>query len=170
MFYICLPRSPPNYPGVTSTPSDGERAPLDKSTSGCRNSWPTEDYPIFENQQIDLFNLLLLNLPMAPTTRLRNRNTPLLNGIIVREAITTKKTRFFNAWDERLPNKGLNAFYKRKTIPPSLAHRWLREQQVIGSPTYRRSRRRSIKLGRPFNIPKEQLRILVSPSKNPVRN
>ena len=38
---------------------------------------------------------------MAPTTRQIDRSTPSPNETIVREATTTKKTRFFNAYDER---------------------------------------------------------------------
>lgn len=107
---------------------------------------------------------------MAPTTRQTDRSTPPPNEIIVREASTTKKTRFFDAFDARSQNESTRSICRDLEVDPKTGRRWLQQRREIGQKAYRRTRNRSSRLGRPFSVTEKELQMLISPSKNPVRN
>ena len=107
---------------------------------------------------------------MAPTTRSTGRETPPPKGTKGCEADTIKKSRFFNAYDERIGYDSLRSISKDFDITHPCALKWLWQRNELGSPTYRRTRKRSLRLGRTPKVSKEQCQMLVSPSKNPVRN
>lgn len=107
---------------------------------------------------------------MAPSTRLNDRPTPPTASKIVREATTTKKTRFFDAFDTRFQNESTRSICRDLHVSTPIARRWLRQRRKIGQNAYRRTRNSSLRLGRPLAITEKQLQMLISPSKNPVRN
>ena len=63
-------------------------------------------------KKINKSTYILLSLLIAPITQLTNRSIPLPNGKTIREAITIKKIRFFNAFDIRSKNKSIRLIYK----------------------------------------------------------
>jgi hypothetical protein len=107
---------------------------------------------------------------MAPSTRSTVRPSTPPNRIEVCEATTRKRTRFFEAYDTRHEHESLRSIAADKSIPKSTASRWLHEREQIGSPAYRRSCRRSEILGRRSKVSKDIYKMLVSPSKNKVRD
>lgn len=86
------------------------------------------------------------------------------------EATTTKKTRFYEAWDTRHGAETHKAIGADLGVTRSTASRWLKERTQIGSAAYRRTRKRSNILGRRRLISKESCLLLVNPAKNPVQN
>ena len=86
-----------------------------------------------------------------------------------KEADTVKRTRFFDAFD-RKGDQAKEEFCGENKILRRTANRWLKERAILGSPAYRKNRKRSKRLGRKPKIPKEQLDVLVSPTQNPVRD
>ena len=80
------------------------------------------------------------------------------------------KVRFFKAWDEREPGQSLRAFTAQCTPSKSTAARWLQERDNIGSPTGRKARKRSTRLSRRSKLSKDTCKILISPSRNRVRD
>lgn len=107
---------------------------------------------------------------MPPTTRSKKRAFTPERTIERCEHSTRKRIRFFEAYDTRYPAESLPALAAEKHIPQRTASRWVRERTQIGSPAYRRTRKRSEKLGRREKVLKETYKILVSPSRNPVRD
>ncbi|KAL2038036.1 hypothetical protein N7G274_009256 [Stereocaulon virgatum] len=107
---------------------------------------------------------------MAPSTRLPNRSTPPPDRYIVREADTVKRTRFFDAFDARSKDESILSICKDLQVTTPTARRWLRQRNLIGQTAYRRTRKISLRLGRPFSVSQNQLEMLISPSQNPVRN
>jgi transposase len=107
---------------------------------------------------------------MAPSTRQNAQITPPPGPSEGREADTIKKTRFYNIWDrEHLKKSTRQICIETGTAEPT-GRRWLNKHKDMGSLAYRKSRRRSSKLGRPSKVTKSMCKMLVSPSKNPVRN
>jgi hypothetical protein len=78
---------------------------------------------------------------------------------------TPHRARFFKAYDQRKKDESFNLIYRQKDIyiPPSTARRWLRERDLLGSPAYRRTRKVSKRLGRPYIISESQLRAILFP-------
>jgi transposase len=107
---------------------------------------------------------------MAPTTRSMSRQTPPPAISRPGDYDTVKKLRFFNAYDTRGPTDSLRSIAREYAPSLSTAHRWLKKRNELGSPAYRRTRKLSVRLGRRPAVSKEQCQILVSPSKNPVRD
>lgn len=107
---------------------------------------------------------------MAPTTRQNDRSTPPPNETIAREASTIKKTRFFDAFDARFQNESTRSICRDLKVDPKTGRRWLQQRREIGQKAYRRTRNTSLRLGRPFSVTEKELQMLISPSKNPVRN
>ena len=73
---------------------------------------------------------------MAPLTRSTARYTTPSDLIEVREATTTKKTRFFEAYDSRSLYESLRAISKSRNIDKQTASRWLQQRTLLGSPVY----------------------------------
>src|SRR6201999_4003769 len=103
---------------------------------------------------------------MAPTLRseTRPRTPPRQLGVI--EATTVKKAKFFFTWDEKPKYESQKAFCKRTGYPRSTVHKWLKQRAQLGSPACRRSRRQSQKLGRVSRIQKDDIEMLLSPTRN----
>jgi hypothetical protein len=108
----------------------------------------------------------LLSLSMAPNTRSTKReNTPPKHKYNT-EWSTPQKVHFYDALSEK---SSLRASAAASHVPFSTAQRWVQERKDYGSPANRRTRRMSKKLGRREKISPDQARMLVSPSKNPLR-
>jgi hypothetical protein len=56
------------------------------------------------------------------------------------------------------------------TTSPPTGRRWLKQRDLLGSPAFRRTRKLSSRLGRKSRISDETCKILVSPSRNPIRD
>jgi hypothetical protein len=107
---------------------------------------------------------------MAPTTRSTARpKTPDRENPLA-DYDSIKKTRFFEAYDTRKPTESIRSIAAAKHVGKSTAARWLHERDQIGSPAYRRTRKLKGKPGPELKITKEECKILVSPSRNQVRN
>jgi len=78
--------------------------------------------------------------------------------------------RFFNAWDDREPGASLRAIARDYAPSRATGARWLKQRDELGSPAHRRTRQMSKVLGRRSRISKETCQMLVSPSRNPVRD
>jgi CENP-B N-terminal DNA-binding domain len=107
---------------------------------------------------------------MAPNTRSTIRETTPDNQIKRSEHNTVKKARFFNVFDSRDTNESVASISRDCGIPRSTARDWLADRASHGALANRRKRKRSIKVGRPFKISKEQCTTLLDPKSNPVRD
>ena len=78
--------------------------------------------------------------------------TPLtpLNSPKNREYTTTKRMRFFDAWDSKEKAVGVAQIYRKLdfSLAPSTARKWLRQREIQGSAALRRTRKQSSRLGR----------------------
>jgi len=63
---------------------------------------------------------------------------------------TTKRARFFDAWDAKEDIDGVGQICQKLNfnLPPSTARYWLRQRDIQGSPAFRRTRKQSARLGR----------------------
>jgi len=107
---------------------------------------------------------------MAPTTRRISRTTPPPGPLEPKEADTVKKCRFYDAYDRDYNEKSLRQIARETPTSEGTARRWLRQRESLGSIAYRTTRKRSTKLGRPSKVTKSMCKMLVNPSKNPVRD
>lgn len=107
---------------------------------------------------------------MAPSTRNIPRIVTPSKRKSYFESDTPKKSAFFNAWDNRTPGKSLRSIATRFQVHHSTASNWLNDRELNGSPAFRRQRKRSKKLGRKSRISTDTCEMLVSPSRNPVRD
>ena len=107
---------------------------------------------------------------MPPITRSQARQTTPDRSIERCEYTTTKKMRFFQAYDERHGQESMRSIAASQQVTKTTASRWLHERDQFGSPVYRKTRRLSNKLYHPEKVTKETYKMLVSPSRNPVRN
>ena len=104
---------------------------------------------------------------MAPNTRQTHReNTPPKHKRRT-EWNTPQKSHFFSKIQAY---SSLRAAAKAEHIPFSTAQRWAKQRKDYGSPSLRRTRPLSNKLGRREKLSPEIYKKLVSPSRNPVRN
>ena len=107
---------------------------------------------------------------MAPKTRSAGPTTPQKPKSSHTVYTTRHRIRFFDAWDTRAPSISLRQFCQDRDPDFGTASRWLCQRNTFGSPAYRHTRKLSNKLGRPPIVSKEQCQMLVSPSRNPVRD
>lgn len=107
---------------------------------------------------------------MAPSTRSTFRPSTLPRPIRACEANTIKRLSFFRAYDNRHEGENIRAIATAENITFRTANRWLQQRRELGSPAYRRLRKRSQHLGRASRISQEQCQMLVSPTRNPVRD
>jgi transposase len=122
------------------------------------------------NFRIDEVNELDTIFKMPPITRSQRPQTPPERRSRGIQADTIKKTRFFEAFDKRDNAESLRSVSKAVDIPESTARRWLHERNQLGSKAYRRTRNLSDRLGRKSRVSDETCKMLVSPSRNPVRD
>jgi hypothetical protein len=107
---------------------------------------------------------------MAPKTRSAGPVTPPKTKLNKDIYTTRQRVRFYDAWDKREPGTSLRQFCVSHKHALGTASRWLHQRDTLGSPSYHRIRKLSQKLGRRPKVSKEQCEMLVSPSKNPVRD
>jgi hypothetical protein len=107
---------------------------------------------------------------MAPQTRSHRLETPPQERSKDIEADTIKKSRFFNAWDTRETGVTVRSICKKTKTTTPTGRRWLKQRAQLGSPALRRTRKLSDRLGRKSRISEETCKMLVSPSRNPVRD
>ena len=87
--------------------------------------------------------------PSSPSTIKMTPSTP-LNSPKNREYTTTKRARFFNAWDSKEKAVGVAQICRKLDfgLAPSTARKWLRQRDIQGSPAIRRTRKQSSRLRR----------------------
>jgi hypothetical protein len=107
---------------------------------------------------------------MPLITRFTARLSTPDNKIKVYEATTTKRIKFFEAYDERYEHETLRSIAADKSVTSPTTRRWLRQRQNLGSIIYRRTRKLSKRLGHQSQITREQCQMLVDPARNQVRN
>ena len=107
---------------------------------------------------------------MAISTRSRYYATVKDRSEVRKEASTPAKTKFYDALDRDSASKSFRQIARETAPSYSTACRWKKDRIAIGSPSYRRLRTRSAKLGRPPIINPSITRKLIDPAKNPVRD
>jgi len=107
---------------------------------------------------------------MAPTKRSKRPRTPSPRPAGSCEYTTTKKMRFFHAYDTREPGESLRSIASEYAPSIPTGARWLKQRDEIGSLAHRKTRQRSKVLGRRSSVSKETCKMLVSPRRNPVRD
>lgn len=107
---------------------------------------------------------------MGRQTRSGYRQTTPVGQIEGKEADTTKRTRFYDAFDTKVTGQSLRALCKHHHIGESTGRYWLRQRQILGSPAYRHTRQLSTHLGQPLKVTDAQLRRLLDDKTNPVRD
>ena len=106
---------------------------------------------------------------MAPLTRSQPLRTPSPEPLAGKEATTTRKTRFIDAFSRNDGSKSLRSISANCGITESCGRKWRDQLIDIGSDAKRRTRPRSKVLGRKSRVTKSMCKLLVSPSRNPVR-
>ncbi|PQE16394.1 hypothetical protein CJF31_00009603 [Rutstroemia sp. NJR-2017a BVV2] len=106
---------------------------------------------------------------MAPPTHLRPFRTPSPTPLRGKEADTPRKTQFFNALARKGNSKAIRTIAKEYCIAESTARKWRQQYLDIGEEAKRYTRARSKVLGHNSRVTKSICKMLVSPSKNPVR-
>ena len=106
---------------------------------------------------------------MAPTTRRNLRITPPPGPSEGQEANTVRKTRFYDAWDREHERRSMRAICRDHDITEGTGRLWKKQREELGSLAYRHTRKLSSNLGRRSKVTKSICKMLVSPSRNPVR-
>ena len=83
---------------------------------------------------------------------------------------TIEKTRFYNALDRSRGHKSLRQIYHEYAPSTTTGHRWRDERTQLGSPSYRRTRKLSYRIGAPSKVSKEVAQMLIDPNQNLVRD
>jgi transposase len=106
---------------------------------------------------------------MAPTLRGQRFHTPSPEPLANKEATTTKKCRFFDALSRDSESKSQRQISKECGIGETTGRTWKKQFENMSSLAKRRTLKRSAKLGRRSKVSKSTCKMLVSPSRNPVR-
>jgi hypothetical protein len=107
---------------------------------------------------------------MAPITRSMRPQTPPPHRSRGKQADTIKKSRFYEAWDNYQSSESIHVICITTDTTSPTARRWIHQRDLLGSKGYRRTRKLSDRLGRTSRVSNETCKMLVSPSRNPVRN
>lgn len=107
---------------------------------------------------------------MAPTTRSQTLQTTPKRPIPTADCSTKTRIEFFHDYDTATPSKTMASICEPFRISNRTGRNWLKQRREIGSPAIHRMRTLSTKIGRPSRVPDDTLKILVSPSRNPVRD
>lgn len=83
---------------------------------------------------------------------------------------TITKGRFYDALATRKPGVSIRSIVRSYAPSEATGWRWHKELQILGSPARRRLRPRSTNMGHPSQVSDETCKMLVSPSRNPVRD
>jgi len=80
------------------------------------------------------------------------------------EYTTTKRCRFFDAWDSKESDVGVGQICRKLdfNLPPSTARYWLRQRDIQGSQAARRTRKQSTRMGRPSKVSASDLQRLTN--------
>ena len=102
-------------------------------------------------------------LPTPFPTIKMTPSTP-LNSPKRQEYDTTRRARFFHAFDSKEKDVGLARLCQTLDfkLPPSTARRWIKERDIQGSPAFRRTRKQSLRLGRPAKVSAADLKRLTN--------
>ncbi len=106
---------------------------------------------------------------MAPPTRNNPFRTPSPEPLANQEATTRRKCKFFDALARDGSTKSLRRISKERGIGESTGRDWKKQREIMGSEAKRRTRPRSSILGANSRVTKAECKMLVSPSRNPVR-
>ncbi|KAG9228363.1 hypothetical protein BJ875DRAFT_477674 [Amylocarpus encephaloides] len=102
---------------------------------------------------------------MAPLTRTHPDRTPSPNLLSNKEATTTRRCRFFDVFERSSGTRSLRSIARDCGISEGTARYWKKQ----GPTNKRRTRPASKVLGHKSRVTKSTCKILVSPSRNPVR-
>lgn len=106
---------------------------------------------------------------MRPNLRGSRFYTPSPEPLAGKEATTTRKCRFFDALSRNAGSISLRQVAKDAGISESCGRKWKKQFEDMGSLAKRRTRKRSSILGHRSKVSKSTCKMLVSPSRNPVR-
>jgi hypothetical protein len=106
---------------------------------------------------------------MAPTTRSTCRQTPPSSKPKRRELNTVRKSRFYEAFDERHTSESTRPICQSEGISESTGRYLLKQRDMLGDKAYRRTRQKAEKLDGIEKVSHETNRMLIS-SENPVRD
>jgi transposase len=106
---------------------------------------------------------------MAHNLRSQPFHTPSPEPLASKEATTTRRTRFFDAMSQNAGSKSLRSIANECHIHESIGRKWKKQYDNMGSTAKRRVRPTSTVLGRRSRVSKSTCKMLVSPSRNPVR-
>ena len=104
---------------------------------------------------------------MAPNTRSTRRDTTPPRHQVGTEHDTPSRVRFQSALKQY---GSITRAAKAEKIAPSTAKRWSKQFKQYGSPALRRTRKLSKRLGRPSKLSPSKYKMLISPTRNPVRD
>jgi hypothetical protein len=107
---------------------------------------------------------------MAPSTRSTTRPSTPTKPRKRKEYDTIKKARFFDAYDDRKAGVSLRTIASEYAPSYTTAQRWLKGRTKLGSPALRRTRKLAKRLGPSPGVSLNTCKMLVSPSRNPVRD
>jgi hypothetical protein len=107
---------------------------------------------------------------MAPNTRSTTRSSTPPYRFANTEWHTPLKSRFFTLYDKRDPSQSERSICEFLQVPRSTARHWLSQRDRLGSPAKRKTRKLSQNMGRPCKVSKEVTSLLISPSRNRVRD
>lgn len=110
------------------------------------------------------------NSIIAPRTRSNRYHTPPADKFNPGVRTSRKRQRFFDAFDKKDASQSIRALERDFHLEHPQGLRWLEQREKYGKKAYQRTRKLSDKLGRRPIISKEACQMLVSPSKNPVRD
>jgi hypothetical protein len=106
---------------------------------------------------------------MAPPTRTHPFRTPSPEPLANREATTRRKTKFLDALVRTAGTKSLRSLSKDAGIIEGTGRYWKKQWENMGSEAKKKTRSRCKVLGRKSRVTKSMCKMLVSPSRNPVR-
>ena len=87
-----------------------------------------------------------------------------LNSPKRQEYDTTRRARFFDAWDAKENDVGVGQICRKLdfNLPPSTARGWLKKRDIQGSLAIRRTRKQSSKLEQPAKVSAADLKRLTN--------
>jgi len=112
---------------------------------------------------------LCANNKMAPITRSRARKTTPDRPTRAGECSTKDRHFFFRDYDRDHTSKSMDAICAPYGITRKTGYIWVQQRKELGTPAYNYTRKLSKILGRRSRVSKEQINMLLSPSRNPVR-
>lgn len=106
---------------------------------------------------------------MAPPTRSNPFRTPSPEPLAGKEATTRRKCKFFDALARSGTSRSTRSISKECGISESTGRYWKKQHLELGSLAKKPTRQRSSILGGKSKVTKSMCKMLVSPSRNPLR-